>query len=159
MSANELLGVIRTFCREHGMAETTFGRRAVNDGKFVGRVRDGARISLGTLRKVEAFMARPASQVDKPFVIGSDARTESGSAPLPADSGAEEVKDDVQHFRFFDNRQKYLLFVNTCSEKTVVAKRVGMELSQLQPRPPSVRIFDAGVGDGTVLSHVLRDML
>ena len=24
-------------------------------------------------------------------------------------------------FRFYDNRQKYLLFVNTCSEKWVVA--------------------------------------
>jgi len=158
MGADELLGVIRTYCREHGMAETTFGRQAVNDGKFVGRVRDGARIRFGTLKKVEAFMARSATQVDKPFVIGSDVQTESDSPPVPVDSDAEEPKDDVEHFRFFDNRQKYLLFVNTCSEKTVVAKRVGMELSQLQPRPPAVRIFDAGVGDGTILSHVLRDM-
>ena len=54
MGADELLGVIRTFCHEHGMAETTFGRQAVNDGKFVGRVRDGARIRLGTLEKVVA---------------------------------------------------------------------------------------------------------
>ncbi len=158
MSADELLGVIRAFCREHGMAETTFGRRAVNDGKFVGRVRDGARISPKTLEKVEVFMAKSASQVDKPFVIGSDIPTEGDAPTAAADSGAAEQKDDVQHFRFFDNRQKYLLFVNTCSEKTVVAKRVGMELSQLQPRPPAVRIFDAGAGDGTVLEHVLRDM-
>ncbi len=57
MRAEELLEAIRSFFREHGMAETTFGRRAVNDGKFVGRVRDGARISPGTLKKVEAFMA------------------------------------------------------------------------------------------------------
>src|SRR5256885_12029164 len=33
-----------------------------------------------------------------------------------------------KNFRFFDNRQKYLLFVNTCSEKEVVAGRVGLEL-------------------------------
>ena len=158
MGADELLGVIRTFCHEHGMAETTFGRQAVNDGKFVGRVRDGARIRLGTLEKVEAFMARSASQDDKPFMIGSGIQTEPDSPSVAAASVAEESKDDVAHFRFFDNRQKYLLFVNTCSEKTVVAKRVGMELSQLQPRPPAMRIFDAGVGDGTVLSRVLRDM-
>ena len=31
-------------------------------------------------------------------------------------------------FRFFDNRQKYLLFVSTCSEKTEIANRVSLEL-------------------------------
>jgi len=61
-------------------------------------------------------------------------------------------------FRFFDNRQKYLLFVNTCSEKWVVAQRVAMELGNIYPRPPAVRIFDAGVGDGTVLTRVMRAM-
>jgi hypothetical protein len=61
-------------------------------------------------------------------------------------------------FRFFDNRQKYLLFVNTCSEKWVVAQRVAMELGNIYPRPPAIRIFDAGVGDGTVLSRVMRAM-
>ena len=30
---------------------------------------------------------------------------------------------DEPVFRFYDNRQKYLLFVNTCSEKWVVAQR------------------------------------
>ena len=34
-------------------------------------------------------------------------------------------------FRFFDNREKYLLFVTTCSEKWVIAERVGMELKYL----------------------------
>ena len=61
-------------------------------------------------------------------------------------------------FRFFDNRQKYLLFVNTCSEKWVVAQRVAMELGNIYPRPPAIRIFDAGVGDGTVLARVMRAM-
>jgi hypothetical protein len=61
-------------------------------------------------------------------------------------------------FRFFDNRQKYLLFVNTCSEKWVVAQRVAQELGNIYPRPPAVRIFDAGVGDGTVLTRVMRAM-
>ena len=41
IEAGELLDEIRRFCREQGMAESTFGRRAVNDGKFVGRIRDG----------------------------------------------------------------------------------------------------------------------
>jgi hypothetical protein len=61
-------------------------------------------------------------------------------------------------FRFYDNRQKYLLFVTTCSEKWVVADRVGMELEHLMPRPPALRVFDAGMGDGTVLARVMRGM-
>jgi hypothetical protein len=67
-------------------------------------------------------------------------------------------EDPQRNFRFFDNRQKYLLFVNTCSEKWEVASRVGLELANIHPRPPAVRVFDAGVGDGTVLARVMRSM-
>jgi SAM-dependent methyltransferase len=63
-----------------------------------------------------------------------------------------------RNFRFYDNRQKYLMFVNTCSEKGMVAERVLTELAALEPHPPALRFFDAGVGDGTVLSKVLRGM-
>jgi hypothetical protein len=63
-----------------------------------------------------------------------------------------------RNFRFFDNRQKYLLFVNTCSEKWAIANRVALELQNIHPRPPAVRLFDAGVGDGTVLTRVMRAM-
>jgi hypothetical protein len=58
--------------------------------------------------------------------------------------------------RFFDNRQKYLAFVNTCNEKWKVAERAARELSHLRPDPPALRLFDAGMGDGTVLTHVMR---
>ena len=42
------------------------------------------------------------------------------------------------------------MFVNTCSEKWVIAQRVAKELETLAPKPPALRFFDAGVGDGTV---------
>src|SRR3970040_904259 len=54
-----LLGSIADFCRRTGMAESTFGRRAVNDGKFVARLRDGARITPETLARVSSSLARP----------------------------------------------------------------------------------------------------
>ena len=63
-----------------------------------------------------------------------------------------------QPFRFFDNREKYLLFVTTTSEKPVTAERIGHELDFLKPSPPALRLFDAGVGNGAVLSRVLREM-
>lgn len=59
-------------------------------------------------------------------------------------------------FRFYDNRQKYLAFVNTCNEKWQVAKRATLELEHLRPKPPALRVFDAGMGDGTVLSLTMR---
>jgi hypothetical protein len=59
-------------------------------------------------------------------------------------------------FRFYDNRQKYLAFVTTCNEKSAIARRAAHEVTLLRPTPPAVRIFDAGMGDGTVIGRVMR---
>ena len=66
------------------------------------------------------------------------------------------MADDGKPFRFYDNRQKYLSFVTTCNEKWKVAERTIAELQHITPTPPALRIFDAGMGDGTLLSHVMR---
>ena len=63
---------------------------------------------------------------------------------------------DATPFRFYDNRQKYLAFVNTCNEKSAVAHRAAIELKHVRPTPPALRIFDAGMGDATVLSRIMR---
>jgi hypothetical protein len=87
---------------------------------------------------------------------------EISSSPFQPQTGnlqaAGSAYEDQRAFRFYDNRQKYLLFVNTCSEKWVIAQRTALELAHIHPRPPAVRMFDAGVGDGTVLSRVMRAM-
>src|SRR5690348_16025957 len=152
-----LLGSISDFCRRTGMAESTFGRRAVNDGKFVARLRDGARVTPETLERVNLFMNRhcaPGAGESPPELLPLIRAT----AVQPPVGATKEKADPEKHFRFFDNRQKYLLFVNTCSEKDVVARRVGLELAQIHPRPPAVRLFDAGMGDGTVLAGVMREL-
>ena len=59
-------------------------------------------------------------------------------------------------FRFYDNRQKYLAFINTCNEKQVIAAKAAAEIAHVRPQPPALKIFDAGVGDATVLSRLLR---
>ena len=54
MSKDQLLTAVIEFCKEHKMAESTFGRKAVNDGKFVSRLRTGARaVSYTHLRAHE----------------------------------------------------------------------------------------------------------
>ena len=79
--------------------------------------------------------------------------TTAGTGP----EGEQQTADSTP-FRFFDNRQKYLAFVNTCNEKAVIAGRVAQELRHLQPIPPALRIFDAGMGDATVLSRLMRSV-
>jgi SAM-dependent methyltransferase len=155
-----LLDSISEFCRQAGMAESTFGRHAVNDGKFVARLRDGARITPETLERVSAYLSSrgieaPAAPPElKPLL-----RVAPSHMAPSQDAVQPPVRQDrTRNFRFFDNRQKYLLFVNTCSEKEVIARRIGMELGHLHPEPPALRVFDAGMGDGTVLTRVMREM-
>jgi hypothetical protein len=159
MNAQELLQEIADYCRHTGLAESTFGRRAVNDGKLTARLRNGGRITTDTLDRIRGFMTANRTVATRPTII--ERPREPGPIPMqsPAPIAAPAKPGDPQrNFRFFDNRQKYLLFVNTCSEKWEVASRVSDELSHIHPRPPAIRVFDAGVGDGSVLVRVMRAM-
>jgi hypothetical protein len=167
MNAQQLLQEISDYCRQSGLAESTFGRRAVNDGKLTARLRNGGRITTDTLDRIHGFMAAHPPQGPRPIVIERSRETRPTAAPplhpvnatsAPAQAANGKSSDPQRNFRFFDNRQKYLLFVNTCSEKWEVAHRVSEELAHIHPRPPAVRMFDAGVGDGSVLTRVMRAM-
>ncbi|PPR44458.1 MAG: hypothetical protein CFH17_01171 [Alphaproteobacteria bacterium MarineAlpha5_Bin7] len=63
----------------------------------------------------------------------------------------------MSDFRFFDSRQKYLLFVTTTNEKTVISEKISPIIKSISPVSPGLKIFDAGLGDGTLLMNVLRD--
>jgi hypothetical protein len=141
-----LLRDIADFCRRARMAESTFGRLAVNDGKLVSRLRLGGRVTTDTVDRVHAFIA------------GDQRNAGNGASAPPIRTLPPTAAPTNQNFRFYDNRQKYLLFVTTCGEKWAIAQRVGMELANIHPRPPALRLFDAGMGDGTVLSRTMRAM-
>jgi hypothetical protein len=124
MKNDQILSQISEFCRQADMAESTFGRRAVNDGKLVHRLREGKRITIDTLDRIQAYIAASMP----------------GGVPPPR--GLEvppEKRDPRGNFR-------------------VTAERVALELGSIHPRPPALRLFDAGVGDGTVLARVMRSM-
>src|SRR5258706_11760014 len=119
-----LLDSIADFCRQHGIAESTFGRRAVNDGKFVARMRDGARITPETLDRVTTFLERHgATAPAAPPELRQLIRVAAPRDGAAQSTSAAHLRDGApsRNFRFFDNRQKYLLFVNTCGEKEKVA--------------------------------------
>ena len=142
MNAQQLLTEISDYCRRTGLAESTFGRRAVNDGKLAARLRNGGRITTDTLDRIHGFMqSNPAQEhgaAARPAII-ERAREPRPAAAATVPAAPLKPDDPQRNFRFFDNRQKYLLFVNTCSEKWEVAHRVSEELVHIHPRPPAVR--------------------
>ena len=60
---SDLLAEIERFLARCSMAETTFGRLAVNDGKLVSRLRGDANVTVTTIDKVRAFIAKPTKEV------------------------------------------------------------------------------------------------
>lgn len=53
------------------MAESTFGLLAVNDGKFVARIRDGGGLTIRTMDRVRSFIAERSADLP---ADGNDAR-------------------------------------------------------------------------------------
>lgn len=54
--AEDLLAEIEKFLRKHGMAPSTFGFKAVHDGKTVDRLRAGKTITMKTAAKIREYM-------------------------------------------------------------------------------------------------------
>src|SRR6516225_2438818 len=104
MNAQQLLQEISDYCRQTGLAESTFGRRAVNDGKLAARLRNGGRITTDTLDRIHGFMAAHPAQGPRPTIIERmrDSRPRTpAAAPPPA--AAAKPGDPQRNFRFFDN--------------------------------------------------------
>jgi len=164
--AGALLKDIESFCRQQGLAESTFGREAVNDGKLCSRLRGGHDVTLATADRIRQFIRTYDSESPVDAASKNNSRpVETGDSAMTAKVTTNKKKTkakagaaDDRPFRFYDNRQKYLAFVNTTNEKRKVAERAGRELALLRPTPPALKVFDAGMGDGTVISHVMRAM-
>ncbi len=174
-----LLGEIDTFCKQRKISKSTFGLRVVNDGKLVNRLRDGKGVTLKTITRIQDYLDKnTAHEDDRQDIerntdhknnIGGNimAATKNAKAkitkaklnPAKAKTGSVKKKkkpDDKTPFRFYDNRQNYLAFINTCNEKSAISQRIAKEFQYVQPSPPAFRMFDAGMGDATVLSNCMR---
>ncbi|MEZ5709900.1 MAG: hypothetical protein R3E02_10990 [Blastomonas sp.] len=139
-----LLEQIEQACRRMQMAQSTFGRLAVNDGKLVSRLQQGGRVTVQTVERVHRFIEE-----------------QGGASAVALRSGIKALRQgqpEQQDFRFYGNRQKYLMFVNTTTEKQIIADRAVEELCDTQPSPPAIRLFDGGAGDGTALARILRGL-
>jgi hypothetical protein len=58
MNNDELLRELDEFMTRHGVADSTFGIRCLNDSHLLERIRDGRPIRRSTIVKIRKFMAR-----------------------------------------------------------------------------------------------------
>lgn len=147
-----LIREIESFCRRAGLAESTFGRLAVGNSKLMSRLRGGRGVTLNTLQRLRDYMRRHEPPAGPSPIVKFE------PAEPPTDDTAEPGLKYERPFRFYDNRQKYLAFVHTCDEKIRIAERAVRELQHIDPGPPGLRLFDAGTGEGLVLTELLRNV-
>ncbi len=173
---DSLIGEIESYCNRQQISKSTFGLRVVNDGKLVNRLRDGKGITLRTINRIQDFLAQQNNKYADSVIENNKggnmsaakttgkaakkakpvkSKAKSGKAAAAAAPAAGDKKDNTP-FRFYDNRQNYLAFINTCNEKSAISQRIAKEFQYIQPGPPALRLFDAGMGDATVLSNTMR---
>ena len=58
--------------------------------------------------------------------------------------------------RFFDDRLKYLSFIQNTGEKKAISQQIYSYISNLSQNKSYLRILDAGTGDGTIKSNVIK---
>ena len=122
-STTNLLEEIRDYCRHAGIAESTFGRQAINDGKLCARLRNGKSVTLKTAERVHAYIDN-----HQPDDAAEVSHTQTRVGQTTATNGDGHTQTD-RPFRFYDNRQKYLAFVNTCNEKWKISERAAKDIT------------------------------
>ena len=58
--------------------------------------------------------------------------------------------------RFFDDRLKYLSFIQNTSEKKAISQKLYPYIAGLSQNKSYLRVLDAGTGDGTIKSNVIK---
>lgn len=147
---------IESFCEEYGIAESTFGRLAVNDGKFVGRLRAGSRAGESTLDSVSGFIRR----------VRQGELTVRGRARRKLDVSSAETMEAIKangtsvrtasSLEFHEQRQRYHVFANTTNEASIVAERAVAELRRIAIKSPGLRLFTTLMDNGAALNRILR---
>ena len=58
--------------------------------------------------------------------------------------------------RFFDDRLKYLSFIQNTGEKKAISEKIYPFISKLSQNKSYLRVLDAGTGDGTINANIIK---
>ena len=147
---------IESFCEEYGIAESTFGRMAVNDGKFVGRIRAGRSAGKATVEAVDGFMRRV--HTGEITLRGRSRRKHdvSNAEAMAEIKTCETSVRTASSLEFHEQRQRYHVFANTTNEAWLVAERAMAEMRRIKVRSPGLRLFSTLMDNGAALNRILR---
>lgn len=157
-SNRKLILQIEHFCDKHDIAETTFGRLAVNDGKFVGRVRNGSKVSDRLLSRVAVFV-ESVSDGSRVIVGRSRRRHEvARTETIKQISEQQSIASPPRSAGYHEEREKRMVFTNSCNEKWVIADRALQATNDIKVSQPGFRIFESNLGEGRTLARLLRGL-
>ncbi|MEM9757429.1 MAG: hypothetical protein AAF914_15610, partial [Pseudomonadota bacterium] len=151
-----LMADIRDFCNAFGIAESTFGRHAVNDGKFVSRIAQGSWITADTAARVTDFMDR--ARAGKIVLRGRPRRTKSASRAEALDDliNRETSVRTAGSFAYSEQRQRLHVFSNTTNEPWALAGRAAADIAGLPDKDGPFRMFYAPMDNGIAMTRILR---
>ncbi|MEM9223656.1 MAG: hypothetical protein AAGB11_14840 [Pseudomonadota bacterium] len=151
-----LMEEIRDFCDAFGIAQSTFGRHAVNDGKFVSRIEQGSWITQETAERVHAFMASARNgQIllrGRPRRKKSEARAQKMEELISRETSVRTAGS----FAYLEQRQRLHVFSNTTNEHWVLADRAAEDMAGIAPSADGFRILYAPMDNGIALTRLLR---
>lgn len=151
-----LMEEIRAFCDAFGIAESTFGRHAVNDGKFVSRIEQGSWITEETAERVKAFMA--SARKGEVVLRGRPRRkkSEANAEKMEELISSETSVRTAGSFAYHEQRQRLHVFSNTTNEHWLLADRAAADMAGIAPSPEGFRMLYAPMDNGVALTRILR---
>lgn len=151
-----LVKEIKAFCEKHGIAASTFGRLAVNDGKFVSRISGGSWIAPETAKRARDLMDR--AERGEVVLRGRPRRKKSESN---AYSMAELVNQETSirtpgNYAIHEQRHRYHVFGATTNVSWVQADQISEDLLRLTPSSNGLRLLYSPMDNGITLTRALR---
>ena len=58
--------------------------------------------------------------------------------------------------RFFDDRLKYLSFIQNTGEKKAISEKIYPHIASLSDNKSYLRVLDAGTGNGAICSNIIK---
>jgi len=151
-----LVETINGFCEKHGIAVSTFGRLAVNDGKFVRRISEGSWIERETFQRVHAFMER-ADRGEIALRGRPRRKKEESSSHTMAELINQQTSIRTPgSFELHEQRYRFHVFAATTNVSWVQADIITDDILKLPPKPRGLRLFYSPMDNGITLTRVLR---
>ena len=149
-----LVKEINAFCDKHGIAVSTFGRLAVNDGKFVSRISSGSWIAPETAKRSRDFMDR--AERGEVILRGRPRRKKTDAYSMAELVNQETSIRTPGNYAIHEQRHRFHVFSATTNVSWVQADLISDDLLRITPSPDGLRLFYSPMDNGITLTRALR---